>query len=81
MKKFTLGLNTVKNTDYIKKYFKQTLWRIKCPTKNSVDAYVYLSQECSKRGSKNLLFLKYKAPKWEKDFYINPETSSSNSVA
>ncbi len=30
-----------KNTDYIKKYFKQKLSRIKLPTKNLVDAYVY----------------------------------------
>ncbi len=32
------------------------------------------------RGSKNLLFLKYKSLKQEKNFYINPETPSSNSV-
>ncbi len=32
------GQNVAKNTDYIKKYYKQKLFRIKLPTKNSVDA-------------------------------------------
>ncbi len=39
---FTLGLNTAKNTDYIKKSFKLNLLRIKFPTKNSAGAHVYL---------------------------------------
>ncbi len=32
------GQNTAKNMDYIKKWFKQKLFRIKFPTKNSVNA-------------------------------------------
>ncbi len=43
--KFTLGLNAAKNTNFIKKGFKWKLFRIQFPTKNSVGAYVYLSQE------------------------------------
>ncbi len=42
---FTLGLNAAKNTDYIKKVEK--LFRMKFPTKNSVDAYPYLLREWS----------------------------------
>ncbi len=34
-----------KNTDYIKKCFKQKLHQIKFPTKNLVDTYVYLPWE------------------------------------
>ncbi len=33
MRKFTLGLNATENTDYIEKYFKQKLRRIKFPKK------------------------------------------------
>ncbi len=33
--RFTLMLSVVKNIDYIKKYFKQKLRRIKFPIKNS----------------------------------------------
>ncbi len=42
MKKFTLELSAAKNIDYIEKYFKGKLQRIKFPTKNSVDACLYL---------------------------------------
>ncbi len=42
--RFTLGLNTTKNVDYIEKCFKQKLHRNKFPMKNSVDACL-LSQE------------------------------------
>ncbi len=45
--RFTLWLNAAKYTDYIEKCFKQKLQRIKFPTKNSVGAYLYLTQECS----------------------------------
>ncbi len=43
--KFTLGLKTAKNINYIKKCFKQKLFRIKITTKNLVGTYIYLSQE------------------------------------
>ncbi len=43
--RFTLALNTAKNIDYIEKCFKQKLNKIKFPAKNSLDAYLYLSQE------------------------------------
>ncbi len=36
----SLGLNAAKNTDYLKKGFKQKLFIIKYPKKNSVDAYL-----------------------------------------
>ncbi len=42
---FTLGLNTAKDTDYIEKQFKQKLYRIKFPTENPVEAYLYLPWE------------------------------------
>ncbi len=32
--RFTLGLNTAKNTDYIERWFKRKLRKIKFPTKN-----------------------------------------------
>ncbi len=34
---FTLWLKAVKNTDYIKKHYKQNLFGIQSPTKISVD--------------------------------------------
>ncbi len=43
--RLTLALNTAKNIDHIEKCFDQTLSAIKFPVKNSVDAYLYLSQE------------------------------------
>ncbi len=43
--RFTLMLNAAKNIDYIKLFFKQKLFRIKFPTKNSVNAYLYLPHE------------------------------------
>ncbi len=43
--RFTLGRDATKNTDYIKKFLKQKLFRIKFTTKNSEDAYLYFSQE------------------------------------
>ncbi len=38
----TLGQNAAKISDYIEKYIKQKLHRIKFPTKNSVEADLYL---------------------------------------
>ncbi len=43
--RFTLGLNAEENTNYLKKSFKQKLFRIKFPAKNSVDASLYIPQE------------------------------------
>ncbi len=39
MRTFTLGLNTAKITDYIEKFLKQKLRKIKFPEKNLLDAY------------------------------------------
>ncbi len=39
MRKFTSWLNAAKNSDNIEKYFKQRLYRIKFPAKNSMGAY------------------------------------------
>ncbi len=41
----TLGLNTAKDIDYIEKWFKQKLHRIKFPKENPVEAYLYVPQE------------------------------------
>ncbi len=43
----TLGLNAAKIIDYIKKYFKRKLRRVKFLAKNSVEADRYLPQEWS----------------------------------
>ncbi len=45
--RFTLGLNVAKNIDYIEKRFKRKLRKIKFPTKNLVEAYLYLPLEWS----------------------------------
>ncbi len=50
--KFNLGLNAPKTANYIEKYFKKKLFRIKFPTKNSVDAHLYLPQELNKKVPK-----------------------------
>ncbi len=42
-----LGLNAAKIIDYIEKYFKRKLCRIKFPAKNSVEADFYLPLEWS----------------------------------
>ncbi len=43
----TLGLNATKNIKNIKKCFKQELFRMKFPTKNSLNAILYSPQEWS----------------------------------
>ncbi len=43
--RFTLALNAAKSIDYIEKFSKRKLRRIKFPIKNSVEAYLYLHQE------------------------------------
>ncbi len=40
--RFTLGLNAAKSTNCSEKCFKQKLYKIKFPMKNSVDAYACL---------------------------------------
>ncbi len=50
--RFTLGLNAEKNTDYIEKWFKQKLHKIKFSTKNSKEANLYLPLEWSYGASK-----------------------------
>ncbi len=42
---FTLEQNAAKNIDYIEKWFKRKLCKIKFPTKNSLEAYFYPPQE------------------------------------
>ncbi len=42
---FFLGLKASKIIDYIEKCFKQKLYKIKFPTKNSMGPYLYLPQE------------------------------------
>ncbi len=71
--RLTLGLNAAKNIDYIKKCFKQKLFRIKFPKRNSVDAYLYLFQDRA-RGSKDLPLLKYhNVVEWECRFTLGLE--------
>ncbi len=45
-----------KNTDYIKKFFKQKLFWIKFPTKNLEDTYLYLPVGVKQDTSKVLCF-------------------------
>ncbi len=67
-RRFTLGLNDAKNTDYIKKCFRQKFLRIKFPTKNPVDTYLHPSQEWN-QGLQRLPCLKYyDALEWESKF-------------
>ncbi len=42
-----LNLISVKSSDYIEKYFKQKLFKIKFSTKNLLNAYRYLTQKWS----------------------------------
>ncbi len=60
MKKFTLGLNAAKNTDYIKKYFKKTLHRIKFNTKNLEKVYSLSLPGMELENSRNLFFFNIK---------------------
>ncbi len=51
-----MGINVAKSSNYIKKRFKQKLIKIiKFPTRNSVNAYLFLSQEWSK-GAPNIYY-------------------------
>ncbi len=54
--RLTLRLNAATTTDYIKKYFKQKLSRIKYPTKNLLDAYLYLPPWAELGGSEIYYF-------------------------
>ncbi len=56
---FILELNAAKNIGDIEKYSNQKLRRIKFPTKNSVDAHLYLPHGMELGGSKDCLVLKY----------------------
>ncbi len=78
MRKFLLGRNAVKNSVSIEKCFKQKLREIKFPPKTQW-THISIYPKNGARGSKDLFF-KYNAQKWEENFYINLETSSSNSV-
>ncbi len=58
--RFTLGPNAAKNIDYIEKWFKWKLRKIKHPTENLVEAYLYLGDSPKNvdfQGGKNY-FLK-----------------------
>ncbi len=46
MRKFTLKLSAAENIDFIEKYFQPKLRKIKFPTKNSMEAYIFLPVEC-----------------------------------
>ncbi len=53
----TLGLNVAKIIDYIEKCFKQKLYKIKFPIKNSVGACFYLPKKWSWGAAKICHFL------------------------
>ncbi len=59
-----MELNAAKSTSYIEKCFKQKLSEIKFPTKNSLDAYLYLTQEWN-QGLPNTCHFLNNALKWE----------------
>ncbi len=48
---FTLGLNATENAKDIKKCFKQELFRMKFPTKNSLNAIHYTLPRSGAKGS------------------------------
>ncbi len=50
--RFTLELNAAKHTNYIEKCFIQKLQRIKFPTENSLDAYLYLFSTYLRNGAR-----------------------------
>ncbi len=52
---FTLG-RKLQKYDYIKKCFKQKLFRIKFSTKNSLDAFLHQPQEWNYRAPKIVIF-------------------------
>ncbi len=57
MRKFTLRLNSAKNTDYIEKCFVQKLRRIKFLTKNSLNTYIFpCISEVEVGGAKDLRY-------------------------
>ncbi len=60
----------------MKKYFKQKLFRIKFPKKNSVEAYLYLPQE-EARGLQKWPFLKYNMQEWESKFTLELTTAKN----
>ncbi len=66
---FTLGQNTPKSSNYIKKCFKQKLSKIKFFTKNSCDANLYLAQEWSYRAPNIRHFLN-NALVWKSTFSL-----------
>ncbi len=45
--RFTFGMDAAENTNYIKKFFKLKLFKIKFSIKNSLNACLYLTQEWS----------------------------------
>ncbi len=64
------GQNVAKNTDYIKKCFKQKLFRIKFPSKN-VWVHISISPRSGAMGLQRLPFLKYyNVLEWEKRFIL-----------
>ncbi len=75
--RFILGLKAVKCTDYIKKYFKQQLSKIRFLTKNSSDAYLHYLQKWS-QGLQRLPFLKYyNVLEWENRFTLGLNTAKN----
>ncbi len=75
--RFALRMNATKITDYFKECFKQKLLRIKFPTNNLLDAYLYLPQEWSS-GFQRFPFLKcYDVLEYESRFTIRMDVTKN----
>ncbi len=74
--KFTLMLDTAKNTDYTKKRFKQMLSKIKFPSKN-VAGHMSISSMSSAGGLQRLTFLKYNVLQLESRFTLGLNTAKN----
>ncbi len=75
--RFTLRLNSAKNTDHIKKRFKQKLCQIKFPMNNSVEELFLSPSRIGARGLQTLPFFKYNVLKWETRFTLGLNAAKS----
>ncbi len=77
-KKINFKAERYKNTYDNKKGFDQKLFRIKFPTKNSVDAYLYLPQERS-YGTPNIchFLIYYYVLEWKSRFTLGLNAAKS----
>ncbi len=61
-----IGMNAAQNVNYIEKYLKQKLRRIKFPKKNLLDAYLYAPRV--ELGALKICYFWNNALEWESGF-------------